>query len=88
MIAEETLKQVAESVERAGVGEAVLADLRQEFPGVHFSYCLDDDVGVARPVLEHPAFNLYLVDGRDHCLSLTTNPTAATGLLLAEVVAE
>lgn len=88
MIAAETLQQVAEAVERAGVSEAVLAELRQGFPGVHFSYCMDDDVGAAKPALERPGFNLYLVDGREHCLSLTTDPAAATGLLVAEVIAE
>jgi hypothetical protein len=88
MIADDTLQKVAEAVEQAGVSEAVLAELRQGFPGVHFSYCMDDDVGTAKPVLERPGFNLYLVDGREHCLSLTSDPAVATGLLVAEVIEE
>lgn len=86
MIAEETLKQVAEAVERVGVGEAVLAELRQGFPGVHFTYCMDDDVGAATPTLQRGTFNIYRVDGREHCLSLTTDPSVATGLLVAELL--
>lgn len=86
MIAEDTLQQVADRVERAGVSEAVLTELRQGFPGVHFSYCMDDDVGRAKPVLERPEFNLYLVDSREHCLKLTNDAAVATGVLVAEVI--
>lgn len=88
MIAEETLQQVAETVLRAGVDEAVLGELRKGFPGVHFSYCMDDDVGKAKPVLEQPGFNLYLVDSRDHCLKLTNDAAVATGVLVAEAIEE
>ncbi|BBL72011.1 DUF6129 family protein [Methylogaea oryzae] len=88
MIADELLRSVADRVESAGPGEAVLAELRGTYPGVHFSYCMDDDVGGVEPVLRKQSFNLYLVDGRDHCLKLTGDAAAATGLLVAELVDE
>lgn len=82
----ELLADIAAKISRAGVGESVLQVLRADYPGMHFSYCMDDDVGTLRPALECAGFNLYYVDGREHCLSLTTEPAAATGLLVAEVI--
>ena len=63
----------------------VISILRHNYPHVHFSYCLDDDVTHGRPVFLGPSFNLYLIDGRDHCLALTMNAEIATGILVAEV---
>ncbi len=39
----------------------------------------------SEPYQAGDAFNLYLVDGREHCLKLTGDPEAATGILLAQV---
>lgn len=63
----------------------VFSVLRHNYPHVHFSYCLDDDVTHGRSVFSGPRFNLYLIDGRDHCLALTTDAEIATGILVAEV---
>lgn len=88
MITPELLQQVADAVASTSLDEAMLAELRSAFPGMHFSYCLDDDVGAVEPGLRRPTFNLYLVDGREHCLALTNNPAAATGLLVAEITSD
>lgn len=88
MIRPELLREVAEAVEKAGVTESVLTTLRAAHRGVHFSWCLDDDVAKAKPALERPGFNLYLVDSRDYCLKLTGDAETASGLLVAEVRAE
>lgn len=85
MIEMQRLKQITEVVRRAGLSEQTLSALRENFDDVHFTYCSDDDVGAADPYLEDAGFNLYLVDGRDHCLTLTRDPEAATGVLLTEV---
>ena len=37
-------------------------------------------------VLESKAFNVYLIDGREHCLCLTNDFDVATGIVLAEVI--
>jgi hypothetical protein len=84
VIPPELLQQVAEAVERAGIAESVLAELRAAHRGVHFSWCMDDDVGRAKPVMQRPGFNLYLVDSREHCLKLTNDADVATGVLVAE----
>lgn len=79
------IEQVAEIVRRAGLNDTTLNALREHFTDLHFSRCLEDELGAVEPFREEDGFNLYLVDGRDHCLRLTTDPETATGLLLAEV---
>lgn len=88
MIAPELLRQIADKVAAIGVNEAVLKPLRDAFPGVHFSYCLEDDVGNAQPALHGEGFALYLIDAGDHCLKLTSDADVATGVLVAETVEE
>ena len=34
-------------------------------------------------VLERPGFNVYLVDGCEHCLTPTNDPEVAVGVVLA-----
>jgi hypothetical protein len=85
MIAEARLDQITEVVRRAGLNEQTLAALREAFADLHFTYCGDDDITVGEPARTADGFNLYLVDGREHCLVLTNDPSAATGVVLARV---
>jgi hypothetical protein len=85
MIAEERLDQITEVVRRAGLNAETIGALREAFVDVHFTHCSDDDIGVGTPVRAADGFNLYLVDGREHCLVLTDDPANATGVVLAEV---
>ena len=68
--------------------QANLSALRQQYPTIHFTYCMDDDLPNNAPVFEHKNFNLYLIDGRDHCLCLTNDFEAATGIVVAEIIAD
>jgi hypothetical protein len=87
MISTEQVDVIVSRVEQAGLGEAVLAELRTEYPDVRFTYCMDDDIGaMAKPVVERTEFNLYFVDSREHCLCLTNDHAIATGVVLAEVI--
>lgn len=88
MIAEERLDQITEVVRRAGLNAETIAALREAFADVHFTHCNDEDIGVGRPVRSADGFNLYLVDGREHCLVLTDDPANATGVVLAAVEGE
>ena len=67
--------------------QSTIMGLRNAYPDIHFTYCMDDDIVAAQPVIEREAFNLYLVDGREHCLCLTNDNDNATGLVVAEVIA-
>jgi hypothetical protein len=89
MISQEQIEQIGELVTQASVLESGCVNLlRSQFPDIHFTYCMDDDVYAALPVLERKRFNLYLVDSRDHCLSLTRDSEIATGVVVAEVEPE
>lgn len=85
MIAPETLDSILSEIEHGAAGDVLLSALRARFPDVHFTLCADDDVGAVVPHRTAAGFNVYLVDGRDHCLKLTTEPAAATGLVLGEL---
>lgn len=85
-ITQEFVDKVSAILSRAGLSEASVGALRDAFPDLHFTLCADDDVGVAHtPVHRSDAFNIYLIDGREHCLRFTRDLDAATGLVLAEV---
>jgi hypothetical protein len=89
LIAPEIVDRIALVVQRAGLSEQTLSALRESFRDLHFTYCMDEDIGegigAAAPVLVAPGFKIYLVDGRSHCLQLTADPQSATGLVLAEL---
>jgi hypothetical protein len=86
VITPERIEQVARVVERAGLNEGTVSALRESFTEIHFTYCREDDIGAGTPVRTASGFNLYLVDGRGHCMRLTDDREAATGLVLAETV--
>lgn len=86
MLTDEFLDQITTIVTRAGLTPDSVAALRQAFPDVHFTHCLDDDIGAGiDPYREADGFNLYLITGAEHCISFTRSQEGATGLVLAEV---
>ncbi|MDO8846554.1 DUF6129 family protein [Methylicorpusculum sp.] len=86
MINPQLTQTIAETIASQGIDETVIGLLREQHPGIHFTYCMDDDIPDQSPVLEHPEFNLYLVDGKDHCLCLTQSYEQASGFVVAEIV--
>lgn len=83
MIDAATLGAIKDHVALHGADEETLKSLRESWSGLHFTYCMDDDVGALDPYLEADGFNLYLVSGRDHCITFTRDPEAATGVVVA-----
>ena len=65
-------------------GRNPLTDFRQRFPGLSLTRCDASDMSGEAPFREYPKFNLYLVDGRDHCWHITGDPAIATGIVVAE----
>ncbi|OAI16884.1 hypothetical protein A1359_06720 [Methylomonas lenta] len=86
MISSEQMQRVASTIRTQPLTETLVSILRTEYPGVHFTYCMEDDIPNQEPVLEGEGFNLYLVDGREHCLCLTNNYEHATGIVIAEII--
>lgn len=85
-LSQETIEAIASELENCGLSEQTLAALRASHPKIHFTYCLDDDVGAVQPYSTRTGFNIYLVDGREHCLKFTGELAHATGLVLAEII--
>jgi len=88
MIETNVVEQIATDVVQRGVNDDTISHLRQAYQGIHFTYCSDDDVTNGSPVLEKDGFNIYLVDGNSHCLSMTSSYERATGIVVAEVYPE
>jgi len=87
MIIPETLEQIANTAAAMSVlNEESLVTLKQAWPDLRFTLCNDDDMPARLPAaLKRERFNLYLVNGSEHCLSLTDDPLHAIGVVLAEV---
>lgn len=88
MISSQQIDEIGRYAGSQPLSEGMLQALRQQFPEIHFTYCLDDDVIGAEPVQEQAAFNLYLVDTRNHCFAFTADPEVASGIVVAEIDAE
>jgi hypothetical protein len=88
MITSEQVNAIAAKIETLGVDETTVSALRQQYQPVHFTYCMDDDLPNNVPIIEKAAFNLYLIDGREHCLCLTNDYEVATGIVVAEIIAD
>ena len=88
MISTEQVNAIVSKIEALGVDETTVSALRQQYRPIHFTYCMDDDLPNNTPVIEHKDFNIYLIDGREHCLCLTSDYDVATGIVIAEIIAE
>jgi len=86
MISPEQLQLVASTIKTQTLDESLVTMLRSDYPDIHFTYCMEDDIPNHEPMLECDGFNVYLVDGREHCLCLTRNYEHATGIVIAEVL--
>ncbi|MDZ4201647.1 MAG: DUF6129 family protein [Gallionella sp.] len=87
MIVPETLEKIANAAAALGeLNDGALDTLKQTWPELRFTFCNDDDMPARLPpALRRDRFNLYLVNGGEHCLSLTDDPLQAIGVVLAEV---
>lgn len=88
MITTEQLQSVGNWLSQLPVDVELDRKLKKQFPEMHFTCCMDDDVVAATPVYEHEDFNIYLIDSSNHCLSFTQDMAVATGLVVAEIEAE
>ena len=87
MIVLETLERIANTAASAGaLNEDSLDVLKKTWPDLRFTFCNDDDMPARLPpALKREKFNLYLISGSEHCLSLTDDPLHAIGVVLAEI---
>ena len=90
MIVPETLEKIANAAASFGaLNDQALAALKQTWPDLRFTFCNDDDMPARlSPALRREVFNLYLIGGSEHCLSLTDDPLNAIGVVLAQLDGE
>jgi hypothetical protein len=86
MLAADTLEQIAEATAQGALDDSALAGLKQRWPDLRFTLCSDEDMPARMPpALRRDGFNLYMVGGGEHCISLTTDPEQAIGVVVAWV---
>jgi hypothetical protein len=88
MISQTQLQAVADQIASHKLNDDLIALLRKTHTPIHFTYCMDDDIGEFEPVLSHEKFNLYLINSSEHCLSLSRDFETATGIVVAEIIAD
>ncbi len=78
------LETIAQSVASHAASADLLARLRADYPGLYFNQCCDDDIPARlQPVRAAEGFDLYLLDTREHCSSLTADIDTASGVVIA-----
>ncbi|WP_271591371.1 hypothetical protein, partial [Bradyrhizobium sp. CCBAU 65884] len=68
------------SADRVEMGP--LVELRHRFPQLAWVCCDASDIA-DQPFRQFARFDLHLLDASDHCAQITTDPTRATGIVLA-----
>ena len=85
MIESQVLDEILAFVNAEGGEANVIAKLRERWPDMHFTHCLEDELCLEEPVREGETANVYVVDGSEHCMKITKDPDTATGILIAEL---
>ena len=78
------IQAITDFVQQKGLSEQTLSELRENYPGTHFTWCMDDDIHTGKPYREVEGFNIYLVDSRNHCANITSDESIASGLVFGE----
>ncbi|MCA1515579.1 hypothetical protein [Bradyrhizobium sp. NBAIM01] len=79
---EEELIEIERLLSHDGVEMSPLIELRLHFPQLACVCCDASDIA-DQPFRQFARFDLHLLDGSDHCVQITTDPTRATGIVLA-----
>ncbi|MEW6132093.1 MAG: hypothetical protein AB1591_02860 [Pseudomonadota bacterium] len=82
MISQDDLARIDGLLAEPAAGNP-LGDFRKNFPGLSLTRCDAQDMSGEPAFREYTKYNLYLVDGRDHCWRITDDPGSATGIVLA-----
>ncbi|PWB83298.1 MAG: hypothetical protein C3F11_07330 [Methylocystaceae bacterium] len=70
-------------LETAAADHAAVSGLRRLAPGLTATRCDTTDVRDETPFRSYAKVDLFLLDGRDHCVKITSDPSVATGVILA-----
>lgn len=80
---DEDLGVIGEMIAAAPADGQVFSALRQRFPQLAWTRCDASDV-TEEPFRTVGAYDIHLIDAKDHCVQLTTDMARATGVVLAK----
>ena len=81
-IASDDWNEIEASLSDKAADAAAVAALRKRFPLLSWTRCDDTDV-TETPFRSYSRLDVHLVDAVDHCVRMTTELAAATGLVVA-----
>jgi len=81
---EQDVDRIAELAALAPSAREAVQSVRTAFPGVTVTRVDAMDMRGENPVRRLPGRDLFLVDARSHCWSVTADPAAATGVVIAD----
>lgn len=79
----EQLQAIDEILATAVADHATVSNLRRIAPSLSATRCDRTDIQDETPFRSYESCDLFLLDGRDHCVKITSDPSVATGLVLA-----
>ena len=81
-ISADLMEKIDAVLTQASADGSTLARLRGLVDGITATRCDASDLADDQPFRSYERCALYLLDGRDHCMKITDDPTAATGLVV------
>ena len=78
----EQLAEIEALLEAPDANAKALGAIRERFPKLSITQCSASEVDAESPFRTYERFDLYLVDGSNHCWRLTENLDVATGLVV------
>jgi hypothetical protein len=78
------LQEIITKADALGLSDATITALRQKWPHLSFTLCSENDIPARlTPKASGHGYDLYLVDGAEHCVAFTDHLDVATGMVLA-----
>jgi len=81
-ISAELMQRIDAVLAQASADGPTLARLRGLVAGLTATRCDANDLADSKPFRSYERCTLYLLDGRDHCMKITDDPTTATGVVV------
>jgi hypothetical protein len=79
----EQIQSIDALLEGAQADYDTVVAMRKLIAGATATRCDASDMVEETPFRSYSRCNLYLLDGRDHCVRVTSDPSAATGFIIA-----
>lgn len=87
MLEPEVARDMAQRFATAASDDDMLRSFKGEYPHLRFVACTEDDVPARlAPWIEVEGVEVYLIQGGEHCLSLSRDPESACGLVFARQI--